>query len=65
MKLIKNEKLSQDTRLMRKTKAHNYKINLENINNSKQSWKYVNKLHNRKSKTTAVNQLKISKTLDI
>ena len=45
-------------RLIRNTKGH-YKTKLENSKGSKDSWKYINELLNRKQNTSAISQLKI------
>ena len=47
------------TKLIRSSKKHYYQTKLENSKNSKDSWKYINKLLNRKPKRTAVNQLQV------
>ena len=50
---------SQVTKLIKSSKKHYYQTKLENSNNSKDSWKYINELLDRKPKRTAVNQLKV------
>jgi hypothetical protein len=41
-------------------KTNYYKTSLENSTNSKDSWKIINKLLNKKSKTTSINELTIN-----
>ena len=50
---------NQINRLIRNTKGHYYKTKLENSKGSKDSWKYINELLNRKQNTSAISQLKI------
>jgi hypothetical protein len=50
---------NQVTKLIRSSKKHYYQTKLENSKNSKDSWKYINELLNRKPKRTAVNQLRV------
>ena len=41
-------------------KTNYYKTSLENSTDSKDSWKIINKLLNKKSKTTSINELSIN-----
>ncbi len=50
---------NQVTKLIRSSKKYYYQTKLENSKNSKDSWKYINELLNRKPKRTAVNQLQV------
>jgi hypothetical protein len=51
---------NQVTKLIRSSKTHYYQKKQENSKNSKDCWKYINELLNRKPKRTAVNQLKVN-----
>ena len=44
---------------MKNRKAHYFRSKLENSKNSKDCWKCINELLNRKQNTTVINQLKI------
>ena len=46
-------------RLLRSSKKRYCQTKLENTNNSKDSWKYINEMLDRKPKRTAVNQLNV------
>ena len=50
---------NQVNKIIKNTKAHYFKSKLENSNNTKDGWKCVNELLDRKQKTTVINQLKI------
>ncbi len=50
---------NQVTKLIRSSKKQYYQTKLENSKDSKDSWKYINELLNRKPKRTAVNQLQV------
>ena len=50
---------NQVTKLIKSSKKHYYQTKLENSNNSKDSWQYINELLDRKPKRTAVNQLNV------
>ena len=44
----------------RDAKAHYYKTNLEQCKNSKDSWRFINHLLNRKTTTTTINQITVN-----
>ena len=46
--------------LIKKTKSDYYTNELTNAKNSKESWKVINELSNKKSKTTNVNELLVN-----
>ena len=47
-------------RRIKDAKTNYYKTNLENTTNSKDSWKIINELLNKESKTTSINELIIN-----
>ena len=51
---------NQVNRLIKDVKTKCYKINLQNNTNSKNSWKIINELLNKKSKTTTINEKTIN-----
>ena len=48
---------NQVNRLIKDLKTKFYKINLQNSTNSKDSWKIINELLNKKSKNTTINEI--------